>query len=113
MDKFYGIVGYVETEETPSGDWDDVVTEQEYYGDVLKHSRRIESSANRNDNINISNQISIVSDPYALQNFCHIKFVVWNGVPWKVTDVNVQYPRLLLTLGGVYNGERSQSVTEG
>lgn len=106
MDKFFGPVGYVRTIETETGDWDEVSTEQNYYGDVLKHSRRLESSSARNDDIVISNQISIISDPYALENFCYIKYVVWCGTPCKVTDVNVQYPRLVLTLGGVYNGER-------
>lgn len=113
MDKFYGPVGYVQTVETEDGEWDTVSTEQDYYGDIIKHGRRLESTENRNDNINVSNEISIISDPYALQHFHHIKYVVWNNIPWKVTNVEVRYPRLLLTLGGVYNGERSQSGTAG
>lgn len=113
MDKFYGPVGYVKTFENEDGIWDESQTEKEYYGDILKHSRRLESTANRTDNINISNQISIIADPYMLENYCHIKYVVWNGIPWKALDVQVQYPRLILTLGGVYNGERPQSITEG
>ena len=113
MDKYYGPVGYVRTVEVSDGEWDDVVTEKNYYGDVIKHSFRTESTANRNDNIQVSNQISIISDNYAMQYLGYIRYVVWNNTPWKVTNVEVRYPRLLLTLGGVYNGERSQSETAG
>lgn len=113
MDKFYGPVGYVTTVEAYPGEFETVAIERDYYGDILKHSRRLESSANRNDDITVSNEISIISDPYALEHFFNIKYVVWSGVPWKVTNVDVRYPRLLLTLGGVYNGERSQSNTAG
>ncbi|MCM1363393.1 MAG: hypothetical protein NC215_00215 [Ruminococcus sp.] len=105
MAKFYGAVGYAESVETSPGIWTDRVTERMYYGDLIKHNRRLQTSENLNDNINISNDISILADPYAVDNFHLIKYVNFMGTNWKVTNVEVQFPRLILTLGGIYNGE--------
>lgn len=106
MAKFYGQIGFVQTVEDPpeSGIWEEQVTERNYYGDVNKAVRRWESAQKVNDDINVSNEISILSDPYVTQNIPWIKYVAWNGAKWKVSSVEVQYPRLILSLGGVYNG---------
>lgn len=106
MEKFYGKVGYCVTTEDPvgSGVWRDVVTERNYYGDVLKNSTRWSQSDNLNDNLKINNRISILADAYAYQNFSLIKYVEWMGVLWKVETVEVERPRLILSLGGEYNG---------
>lgn len=103
MAKFYGIIGYAETVETEPGIWEEQITERNYYGDLTRNTRRLQSSGNVNDNINISNELSIVSDPYALENFHSMRYVIFMGTKWKVSDVEVQYPRLILGLGGVYN----------
>lgn len=108
MGKWHGEIGYVITEETSPGIWDEVVTKRNYYGDVVKNtSRWSASSDSTNDNLNISNQISIVADPFAYQNFHSIRYVEFMGTKWKVASIDVQYPRLLITLGGVYNGEQA------
>lgn len=107
MAKFCGYVGFAVCEETVPGVWKDQVTEKKYYGDIIRNSRRWEKSENLNDNLNINNQISIIADPYARENFHLIKYVKFMGNPWCVTNVEVEYPRLTLTLGGVYNGEQA------
>ena len=105
MAKFYGVVGYTETIETRPGVWEPKVTERSYYGDVLKNTRRLQSGESTNDNIVISNNISIVADAYALQNFYNISYIEWMGAKWKVSEVDaLNMPRLILTLGGLYNG---------
>lgn len=104
MAKFYGIIGYGTTVETKSGVWDEVITERPYYGDVFKLSRKLQGSDKINDDINISNEISILADPFAYENFHTMKYIVYMGAKWKVTSVEVKYPRLLLSTGGVYNG---------
>ena len=103
MAKFYGTIGYVVTDETVPGVWEEVVTERSYYGDVIKNTSRWQQTENLNDDISVSNQISIVADPFAYQHFHAMKFVRWMGTSWKITNVEVQRPRLLLTIGGVYN----------
>ena len=103
MAKFYGSIGYVTTGETVPGVWGEVVTERSYYGDITKNTKRYQSTENLNDDITISNIISIVADPYAYDHFFAMKYVRWMGTAWKVTNVEVQRPRLILTIGGVYN----------
>lgn len=106
MGKYFGNIGYAVTKETVPGIWEEGVTEKEYYGDLIKNtSRKYESGEGLNDNITISNNISIVADAFAYENFSHIRYAEFMGARWIVTNVEVQHPRLILTLGGVYNGE--------
>lgn len=104
MAKFYGAIGYVSLEETAPGVITEQIIERMYYGDVVRNTRRMQSSENLNDDINVSNEISIIADPYALNHFFDMRYIDWMGGRWKVTNVEVQYPRLILTIGGVYNG---------
>ena len=105
MAKFYGNIGFAETVETKPGVWVEQITKRNYYGDVTRDSRRLQAADKLNDNVNISNQISIISDPYANENFHSMRYAFYMGTRWKITDIEVQYPRLNLTLGGVWNGE--------
>ena len=104
MAKFYGTIGYVNTVETEPGMWEEQKTERQYSGELVKNARRIESSGGVNDNINISNEVSIVADPYAYENFHAMRYIKFMGAKWKISNVEVRYPRLILTIGGVYNG---------
>jgi hypothetical protein len=106
MARFHGVVGYGESVETPpgSGKWSDVITEFDYQGDVVRSTRQNESGDKQNDDITIQNSISIMADDYAVSNFRNIKYVSWSGVLWSVTSVEIRAPRLILSLGKVYNG---------
>ena len=84
MAKWFGKIGFAETKETSPGVWSEEIVDHEYYGDVLRNSRRLQASDKLNDDINISNEIM--------------------GTKWKITNVEVKYPRLVLTIGGLYNG---------
>lgn len=103
MGKFYGKIGYAETRETTPGVWTEEITERNYTGDIIKNTRRWQSGDSLNDDLVINNIISIVADPFAYQNFHAIRYIMWMGASWKVTNVEVQRPRLILTIGGVYN----------
>lgn len=104
MAKWFGKIGFAEQVETAPGVYVNKITEREYYGDVIRNARRLQTTDQVNDDINISNEISIVADPYAMNNFHSIRWVEWMGAKWKATNVDVQYPRLTLSLGGVWNG---------
>lgn len=104
MAKWYGKIGFAETVKQPGSVYIEEITEREYYGDITRNSRRLESSGHLNDDINISNEISVVADPYANQNFHMMRYVEFMGAKWKISSVEVKYPRLILTVGGVYNG---------
>lgn len=101
--KWYGSIGFAELKETTPGVWTPQITERNYRGDLVRNTRRLQSTDQVNDDVNINNQISIVADPYANMNFHTIKYATFMGTKWKVSDVEVQYPRLILSLGGVYN----------
>ena len=103
MAKWFGKIGFAETKETSPGVWEEIITVREYYGDVTRNTRRFQSSENLNDNIVVSNDISIVADPYAIQNFHSIRYIEFMGTKWKINNVEVSYPRLILTLGEICN----------
>ena len=108
MAKWYGKVGYAVNVETEPGIWEEQITEIPYYGDTKSDRFKRQQSSNQvNDNIVISNVISIVADPFAYQNCSNIAYAEYLGTKWKVTDIDPQFPRLLLTLGGVYNGQQA------
>ena len=104
MGKWFGKIGYAVTEETAPGVWVEQITERTYYGDIIRNTRRLQTSDKLNDDINVSNEISIVADPFARDNFHAMRYIEFMGTRWKVSSVEVQYPRLILSLGGVYNG---------
>ena len=103
MAKWFGKIGFADTKETSPGVWEEIITVREYYGDVTRNTRRFQSSENLNDNIVVSNDISIVADPYAIQNFYSIRYIEFMGTKWKINNVEVSYPRLILTLGEICN----------
>lgn len=106
MAKFHGEVGYGNTVETPpdSGIWIDDIQEKQYYGDVIRNTRRAEPGESLNDDLVVNNSIAIVADQYAIDHFFKIKYVRWMSTLWVVTNVEVKTPRLVLSLGSVYNG---------
>ena len=103
MAKYYGGIGYYESKETEPGVWTKVIVEKNYSGDVIRNTRRWQNTDSINDNLSISNTISILADPFAYLNFQNIAYVKWMGTPWKVDSVEIQRPRLILSLGGIYN----------
>lgn len=107
MAKWFGKVGYIKTEETAPGVFEEVKTEIEYYGDLTRNHRRWESSKELNDNVTLQSEVSIISDHYALQNFQYIRYIEYMGSYWKVTSVDVQYPRIVMSIGGVYSGKQT------
>lgn len=105
MAKFYGPIGYSVSTEVRPGVWKDTIEERNYYGDLIRDtSRWTASQDSTNDDLTINNQISIVADPFAENNFHSMKYVRFMGANWKITSVEPRFPRLILSVGGVYNG---------
>ncbi len=107
MAKWFGKVGYADSQETSPGVWKDGIVEHSYYGDIVRNIKNLENGQKVIDDIGVTVSISIVADPYAYSNFHAIKYVEYMGNKWKVSTVDPQYPRLILALGGLYNGEES------
>lgn len=105
MNKWCGKIGFTYTGEIEPGVWvDDEVVERQYFGDIMSNRWKRQNSGNVNDDINISNQISIVSDPYARDHVSAMTWIEFSNEKWKVTDVEVQFPRLIVSIGEVWNG---------
>ena len=104
MAKWYGKIGYADNVEVEPGVWEDAIVERLYFGELNRNTRSLQSSGGINDDINLSNEISIVADPYASENFYKMRYVEFAGTKWKITNVEVKYPRLILSIGGVWNG---------
>lgn len=101
--RYHGRVGYFDTVETKPGLFEEGLLFKNYYGDVVRNTKRNASTDTINEKITVSNQISIVADPYAQTHFFNIKCIEWQGALWTVSDVEVQYPRLIISLGGLYH----------
>lgn len=105
MTRFSGAVGFATPTETSPGVWEDIIVERSYFGDVIRTASRLQADDDSvNDDLVADNSISIVADPYASEQFFAVRYVRWAGALWEVPSVEVRSPRLILRLGGVYNG---------
>lgn len=103
MNRWFGVIGYVVPTDKGNGVWVDEIVEREYYGDIVRNRSLVSSADKVNYDVNVSNVISVFSDPYVIENFHAIRYVEFMGSKWKVQSVEVKYPRLELSLGGLYN----------
>lgn len=109
MARYYGKVGYGVAVETSPGVYEDVITEFFYFGDVVRNSLKFKEGQSTNNDLTVGNSISIIADAYANENFFAIRYVIWSGAYWAVSEVEILRPRLLLRLGGVYNGPKPEA----
>jgi hypothetical protein len=111
MAKFYGQIGFSVAKDDGYGQWIQEVVEKTYKGDIVRNTRRWDKGVDINDDLVISNSISVVADKFLTENLSAMKYLKWNGGYWKITNAEIQYPRIILTLGGVYNGPTPQEGT--
>ena len=104
MDRFCGKIGFISSEESEPGVWTDKVIEREYRGEIKRNVRKWNSTEYLNDDVNISNSISIVADSYVYDNLYAMKYIHFSGALWKINDIEIQSPRIILSIGGLYNG---------
>ena len=107
MNKWYGKIGYAETVETKPGVWEEQITERQYFGELNPNIRKLQDAGQVNDDINIANKLSIVADAYARDHFHSMRYVEFMGARWKINNIEVLHPRLILSLGGVWNGKQA------
>lgn len=102
--KWFGKIGYCETVETEPSVYEEKIVERDCYGDLARNTRRLTSGDKVNDNMTLANTLSVIADPYIQEHFCDIRYVTMYGGKWKVSDATVNYPRIELTLGGLWHG---------
>lgn len=110
MTRFSGVVGFAHQEESKPGRWTDVIAERPYKGSVERAAVQLRDGENLNPDMSVNHSISIIADEYAYTYLPYIKFVVMAGAAWEVDSVDIQRPRLLLRLGGVYRGGRAPTA---
>lgn len=103
MAKFYGIIGYSETHETSPGIYTERIVEREYYGDVTRAYRRNQGSDKVNQDVILHHEFSVIADPYACEHYGFMRYICYGSVKWVIESVEFQYPRLVITTGGLYN----------
>lgn len=111
--KFHGRIGFwLGDVETEPGVWKPNIVEKSYVGDILRNYRKFQPVSDKvNDDLTINNQFSILSDLYLRENLSSIRYVLWNGARWKINTVEINYPRIILEIGGVYNGKTPEQIT--
>lgn len=103
--RYFGKLGFAKTEEVAPGIWEPVNTERDVYGDVNNLTQRQQANQNStNDDLVLSCEFSVIVDAFTEENFQHVKYITYLGSKWKVTNIKVARPRLILNVGGVYNG---------
>jgi hypothetical protein len=106
MAKFHGNIGFVSSVETAPGVWTDVPNERVYYGEVIRQTKEWSQASQVNDNLTLGNRITVIGDDFANLNFATMRYVIWGGQYWKISSIEIQRPRLILSLGGLYNGPK-------
>lgn len=103
MSKCSGFIGYALTEETQPGVWSETITEKKYYGDVVRDNRKIVDQGEINGSVNINNNISIISNSFMMNNMAFMRYITFMNSKWKINSVDIKPPRIIITLGGLYN----------
>ena len=102
--KYSGNIGFAESYEKDTGIWNTShILEMPYYGDVVKNYRRVTENGKINDDVTIGNQFSIVGNKFAYESMGRMRYITFAGQKWKITNVELQYPRLIISVGGIYN----------
>lgn len=104
MSKFAGLVGYATQEETVPGVWSPVEKTVMMKGDVIRQSSSVQNDDKVNSDIALNHRVSLMGDSYAFDNYYNLKWIQLHGRKVEVSSVELQRPRLIVSVGGVYNG---------
>jgi hypothetical protein len=103
--KYSGKIGFwIENVEVKPGVYKSKIVEKNYTGTLSWDNRHWQSTEYQNEDLRLNNSVSILSDMYMKENLASIRYITWKGSKWKVTNVEIGYPRITLTIGGIYNG---------
>ena len=110
MGRFFGKIGFAKSVKTSEGVWEDSIEERSYYGDIIKNTRRWNTTENLNDNLEIKNEFSIIADSFCYQNIGAMRYITYMGTSWKINTAEINHPRIDITVGGVYNGPKPPEI---
>ena len=104
MAKYSGKVGYGEEVETVPGVWEVRIEERMMKGDKIRQNANIRDSGKVNNEITLNHRVSLLGDAYAFANYYIMKWIEIDGRRWEVASVEVQRPRLIVDIGGLWHG---------
>lgn len=107
MAKYSGLVGYVTEEEISPGVWQPKNNSRKMRGDIIRQTSNNQNDMKVNNDTTLSHRVSLVGDAYAFSNYYDIKWIDIDGYRWKVSSVEVQRPRIIVSLGGPYTAQGS------
>lgn len=102
--RWYGAIGYATDVEIKPGVWVPQIVDRKYQGSLFKNKTALQQTAEINSGITFNHSLSVIADPFAYENYYSIKYVTYLNKKWIVTNIVMEYPRMTLTLGGMYNG---------
>lgn len=111
--KYFGKIGFkvIDNESNP-GVTQTKIVERPYYGEVIRNARRVQSSDKMNDDLTVSNQISLLLDPYLCENYYNIAYLTFMGGKWKVGNIEMRHPRIIIDIGGLYNEQEDEDPSD-
>lgn len=115
MAKYSGKLGLVYPDaETAPGIWaPEKVEEVSVKGDTLNLSKSYSpSSQSINDDLTLSKRVSIIASSDLIADTASMRYLTYLGQRWKIVEIDFQRPRLIFTLGGIWNG-RIPDIQEG
>lgn len=103
--KFSGKAGFrIDDVEIEPGVYKPQVVVKAIKGSVVSNSYQHQNSDKSTiDNVRITNQLSIVANQFLNKHITNLMYVEFQGVKWKVESFDIQPPRVVVSLGGVYN----------
>ncbi len=104
MAKYAGLVCYVTQEEKVPGVWTPLENPVLMKGDIIRQSSNYQDNGKINSDISLNHRVSLVGDAYAFDNYYNIKWIMLDGRKWEVTSVEIQRPRIIVSIGGLWNG---------
>lgn len=110
MSKFTGLVGFITQEESIPGVWSPIENSKKMRGDLISSSAtngngsRIADSGKVNDDVSLNHRVSLLGDYYTFNNYLNIKWIQIGGRKLEVSSIELQRPRVILTVGGLWNG---------
>lgn len=105
MAKFRGTIGFViDDVEVSPGIYKTEIIERTYTGDIYRDSKRMtDSSSTTNQSVSLSISFNFLTDNFAIDYLYAMSYLIFRGKKWSISTLELKYPRMEITLGGLYN----------
>lgn len=107
------VLGFSEkNKEVRPGVWKMQPEEVTHRAKLLTYNKDYDSGEEVNDDLKLRNRYEIVMKDKKL-DYQDMRYVIVKGTKWKVSALEFLEVRIIITLGGVYNGGQTSPVATG